>query len=249
MRLGRCAVLALLSALLSSCVESQGLQNARSYQKNLKSAFFDQINTQLAQSIDDPYSIPIFVNYGQTNLTAGGGFSMTPKKVWAPAGITEELPISLGAFSSSQTITATTQNYVKGMQVTRDLFAYATHNVPMDPADVQLLVGPPPPYGWLLKSTSTAIPPECQAACLSLGKYGRYRLFARDSKSYSDFSLLAFQAINLQQKAEEPAPVSRPSRRPGEKEQPARRPSMLTIDPGRPPVIEQPTILAPLPIQ
>lgn len=188
------------------------------------------------------------MNYGTTNLTTSGGFSLTPKKTWAPAGITEELPVTLGSFSGSQILTATTQNTPKGMQVVRDLFAYATHGIPIDEADEQLLMRPVPPYGWLLKSETVVVPADCRQNCLSLGKYGRYHLFAKDTKSYSDFTLIAFQAINLAQTNETvSAPVGQPAVGQGKKPK-ARtiyQPRGTTIDPGVPPNTQQPTIIAP----
>jgi outer membrane murein-binding lipoprotein Lpp len=192
------------SLILAGCIESQSLKNAGQYQQSMRTAFIDQVNTQIAASIDDPYSVPMFANYGSGSVTTNGGFSLAPKWTSAPSGITREGDFTLGSFGTSSNLTITAINPPKGMMVARDLFAQATTGAELAPSEANLLLTRVPPFGWLHHAARGRRPPQCQAAdaCYSIGDYGKYSLFTSDRKSYSDFIILVYEAIGIQEQTE-----------------------------------------------
>lgn len=190
----------LLSVLLAGCAEAVSLQGAKRYQSSVESASYDQIKHQLSRSIDDPYSIPAFANISGATLNYNGSLSASPKRTFAPTGVTSEVALSVGSFSSSSNLTVTPVNSAKAVQVMRDLYANAVVGTPMQQADLAALTTKPPAPGWLHHSTSPARPRDCATSskdCIALGKYGKYYLFSQDGRAYSDFALAVLQAMTF----------------------------------------------------
>ncbi|ANK97575.1 hypothetical protein AMK00_CH02085 [Rhizobium sp. N621] len=190
----------LFPVVISGCADVLSLQGAKRYQSSVESASYDQIKMQLSKAIDDPYTVPAFANISGASLKYDSSIGASPKRTFAPAGVTSEVALSVGDFSSSSMLSVTPVNSAKAVQVMRDLYANAVNGDPMRPEDLAALTIKPPPHGWLYHSGSSTPPVACQASgmpCVSLGQYGKYWLFSRGGKAYSDFALAVLQAMTL----------------------------------------------------
>lgn len=190
----------LFPILVSGCADVASLQGAKRYQSSVESASYDQIKMQLSKAIDDPYAVPAFANISGASLKYDSSLSASPKRTFAPAGVTSEVALSVGSFSSSSTLSVTPVNSAKAVQVMRDLYANAVNGDPIRPEDLAALTIKPPHHGWLYHSRASTPPASCSAGglqCVTLGQYGKYWLFSQGGKAYSDFALAVLQAMTL----------------------------------------------------
>ncbi|MGR9471043.1 hypothetical protein [Rhizobium leguminosarum] len=247
MRINKMISTCLLPLGLSGCVEVLSDTRLEQYQSTIRSAYLEQVNKQLAISIDDPYAIPVFINYQSAALAGGAAFSVDPSRTFAPSSVTSVLGITAGPMSSTSTLTAATFNIPKGLKVARDLFAYTVSNVEMDENEKRSLIFPPPAFGWLHYAPKGSRPSGC-GNCYFIGNSGKYALYTTSQKSYSDFVILAYQALQLQEQTAtvaNNAPRKAGDHGPTKSTRPASRPSSITIDPGTPPAAITPSITLP----
>ncbi|PDT30782.1 hypothetical protein CO660_05420 [Rhizobium sp. L9] len=190
----------LFAVFISGCADVLSLQGAKRYQSSVESASYDQIKMQLSKAIDDPYTVPAFANISGASLKYDSSINASPKRTFAPPGVTSEVALSVGDFSSSSTLSVTPVNSAKAVQVMRDLYANAVNGDPIRAEDLAALTIKPPRHGWLYHGRSSTPPSGCGAAdlpCVALGHYGKYWLFSQGGKSYSDFALAVLQAMTL----------------------------------------------------
>jgi hypothetical protein len=184
---------------LSACTPQRTQFDIQQFQDSAASAQYNQIKVQLSRSIDNPYDIPTLSTFGQTQIKSTASIQATLSRAIAPAGQTNTLGLNLGAASSEAQSTITTNTSPKAIQVMRDLYTYAVNGEQNWGPDVDYyLSNKPPEYPWLYHSRNST-PNECiQKSCQYLGKYGRYKLWSRSGKDYSDFVLSILEASSFQ---------------------------------------------------
>ncbi|WP_143565684.1 hypothetical protein [Sinorhizobium fredii] len=193
------AVAALVACAVGGCTPQRTAQNIRQFQYEAASIQYDQIKMQLSRSIDNPYDVPTLTTVGTTQIKSGSGLSANLNRTLAPAGSTDQFGLTLGAITSASESAINTNTSPKAAQVMRDLYTYAVKGEINWGADVDAnLVNMPPEYPWLYHSRS-GTPPACREKdCAYLGRFGKYNLWAKSQKDYSDFVLSILEASSFQ---------------------------------------------------
>lgn len=187
------------SILLTACTPQRTGFDVKQFQEVASSTQFDQIKMQLARSIDNPYSLPTITSIGTTQIRSSSSFSLEPTRVTANSGGTDTGALKIGPFTANADATVNTTSSPFAILAMRDLYTYAVKGEKNYSPEVEAaLYSKPPSYGWLYWSTS-GIPSDCpKATCSPLGRYGKYNLWTKSQKDYSDFALSVFEASTLQ---------------------------------------------------